>query len=174
MYLSFLHIQYYGKASYTQKFTFSDISVYSSLGLSPESIYVVGKPPSSSRKHQTPPAMFLSEGYAEHLATLTSHGGSRPAQGNARMVIPKATFNLPGQPPCLASSAHVRRRTLRQAKRTTSYPLNNTITNATKTSNKYTSVPSSTNILIHNDNNAPQSLPSSAGLSSSGKGKGTF
>ena len=152
-------------------YLFSDISVYSSLGLSPENIYVVGKPPSSSRKQQTPPAVFLSDGYAEHLATLTSHGGSRPAQGNARMVIPKATLNLPGQPPCLTSSAHVRRRTLRQAKRTTSYPLNNNISNAS--SNKYTSVPS-TSVSMHNDNNAPQSLPTTAGLPVSGKGKVVF
>lgn len=143
-----------------------DISVYSSLGLSSENIYVVGKPPSSSRKQHPPQAVFLSDGYADHLATLTSHGGSRPAQGNARMVIPKATFNLPGQPPCLASSAHVRRRTIRQAKRTTSYPLNNNANNATS-SNKYASVPVPS-ISMHND--GPQSLPPSAGLSLSGKG----
>jgi len=146
-----------------------DISVYSSLGLSPEDIYVVGKPPSSSKKHHAPPAVFLSEGYAEHLASLTSHGGSRPAQGNARMVIPKATLNLPGQPPCLASSAHVRRRTMRQAKRTMSTPLNNNL-NTASSSNKYTSMPPSANILSHCDNNAPSSLPPSAGFATSGKG----
>ena len=149
-------------------FEILDISVYSSLGLSSENIYVVGKPPSSSRKQQE--AVFLSDGYADHLATLTSHGGSRPAQGNARMVIPKATFNLPGQPPCLASSAHVRRRTIRQAKRTTSYPLNNNSNNATS-SNKYASVPVPS-ISMHNE--GPQSLPPSAGISLSGKGKVTF
>lgn len=26
-----------------------------------------------------------------------AHGGSRPAQGNARMVIPRGYFGLPGQ-----------------------------------------------------------------------------
>ena len=64
-------------------------------------------------------AYFLPDGYADHLATLTAHGGSRPAQGNARMVIPKTNFGLPGQMPGLQ-----RRRTQR-AKRTTSFPLNN-------------------------------------------------
>jgi hypothetical protein len=27
---------------------------------------------------------FLPDGYADHLSELTAHGGSRPAQGNAR------------------------------------------------------------------------------------------
>merc|ERR1719189_1849081 len=120
-----------------------DISVYSSLGLSPEDIYVVGKPPSSSKKHHAPPAVFLSEGYAEHLASLTSHGGSRPAHG--------------------------RRRTMRQAKRTMSTPLNNNL-NTASSSNKYTSMPPSANILSHCDNNAPSSLPPPAGFATSGKG----
>jgi len=97
-----------------------DIDVYSAIGLSPDNILVVGKPPSSGKKQSA--ATFLAEGYAEHLAQLTAHGGSRPAQGNARMVIPRATFGLPGQAPGLQL---VRRRTLRQAKRTTSFPLNN-------------------------------------------------
>ena len=96
-----------------------DITVYSALGLTPENIFVVGKPPSGKRQNQ---AIFLADGYADHLAQLSAHGGSRPAQGNARMVIPKATFGLPGQAPGLQL---VRRRTLRQAKRTTSFPLNN-------------------------------------------------
>ena len=42
-------------------------------------------------------------------------GGSRPAQGNARMVIPKGqTFSHPGLQ---------RRRTFKSASRTTSYPV---------------------------------------------------
>lgn len=106
-----------------------DIGVYTSLGLQQEDIYVVGsKPPGANRRglvaslvSKEPQATYLSEGYAEHLAMLTAHGGSRPAQGNARMVIPKSTLGLPGQPPSMAQLA--RRRTLRQAKRTTSYPL---------------------------------------------------
>jgi len=49
-------------------------------------------------------ATVLSEGYAAHLAGLQAVGGSRPAKGNARMVIPRGCFNLPGQ------SANPRRR----------------------------------------------------------------
>ena len=60
-----------------------DITVYSSLGLSPDDIFVVGKPPSGKRQSA---ATYLSEGYADHLSQLSAHGGSRPAQGNARMV----------------------------------------------------------------------------------------
>ena len=32
----------------------------------------------------------LTEGYAAHLAKLSAPGGSVPAQGNARMVIPRS------------------------------------------------------------------------------------
>lgn len=53
-----------------------------------------------SKKHQSG-ATVLSEGYASHLNILMAHGGSRPAQGNQRMVIPKGCFNLPGQAPSL-------------------------------------------------------------------------
>lgn len=42
-------------------------------------------------------ATVLTEGYAAHLTQLMAHGGSRPAQGNQRMVIPRGCFNLPGQ-----------------------------------------------------------------------------
>ena len=37
----------------------------------------------------------LTEGYAAHLTKISSPGGSVPAQGNARMVIPRfaATFS---------------------------------------------------------------------------------
>jgi len=104
-----------------------DITVYSSLGLSPDDIFVVGKPPSGKRQSA---ATYLSEGYADHLSQLSAHGGSRPAQGNARMVIPRSTFGLPGQGG-VASSLQ-RRRTMTRAnaasaaaKRTTSFPLNN-------------------------------------------------
>lgn len=46
-------------------------------------------------------ATVLTEGYATHLNMLMAHGGSRPAQGNQRMVIPRGCFNLPGQAPSL-------------------------------------------------------------------------
>lgn len=94
-----------------------DIGVYSALGMKPEQIYIIGK----ASKKQAGQATFLLDGYADHLAKLSAHGGSRPAQGNARMVIPKTNFGLPGQ-----NAGLVRRRTMRAtAKRTTSYPLNN-------------------------------------------------
>lgn len=70
-----------------------DISVYNSIGLTQKQIYIVGK---ASKKQQNQ-AIVLVEGYAAHLAILMSHGGSRPAQGNARMVIPRGYFGLPGQ-----------------------------------------------------------------------------
>lgn len=70
-----------------------DISVYSSIGLKPKQIFIVGK---ASKKQQAL-ATILIEGYAAHLTNLMSHGGSRPAQGNARMVLPRGYFGLPGQ-----------------------------------------------------------------------------
>ncbi|CAH1186663.1 unnamed protein product [Phyllotreta striolata] len=70
-----------------------DISVYTTLGLKPKQIYIIGK----ATKKQQSQATILMEGYAAHLSALMSHGGSRPAQGNARMVIPRGHFGLPGQ-----------------------------------------------------------------------------
>lgn len=70
-----------------------DINVYNSIGLNSKQIYIVGK---TSKKQQSQ-AIILTEGYAAHLAILMAHGGSRPAQGNARMVIPRGYFGLPGQ-----------------------------------------------------------------------------
>ncbi|KAH1011851.1 hypothetical protein HUJ04_001131 [Dendroctonus ponderosae] len=70
-----------------------DISVYMNIGLKPRQIYIVGK---ASKKQQTQ-ASVLADGYAVHLASLMAHGGSRPAQGNARMVIPRGYFGLSGQ-----------------------------------------------------------------------------
>ncbi|KAL9886990.1 retinal degeneration B isoform 1-T2 [Glossina fuscipes fuscipes] len=70
-----------------------DISVYTNVGLRADQIFIVGK---VSKKLQTN-ATVLNDGYAAHLATLQAVGGSRPAKGNARMVIPRGCFNLPGQ-----------------------------------------------------------------------------
>lgn len=70
-----------------------DVTVYTSLGLKPKQIFIVGK--ASKKLHSQ--ATILSDGYASHLTTLMAHGGSRPAQGNARMVIPRGYFGLPGQ-----------------------------------------------------------------------------
>ncbi|XP_044748539.1 protein retinal degeneration B isoform X2 [Coccinella septempunctata] len=88
-----------------------DINVYNSIGLKPKQIFIVGK----ASKKQHVQAVILSEGYAVHLNSLMAHGGSRPAQGNARMVIPRGYFNLPGQ--------SFYRRKSRSAKRSTSYPI---------------------------------------------------
>nr|CAI5848674.1 unnamed protein product [Callosobruchus analis] len=88
-----------------------DISVYTQIGLKPKEIFIVGK----ASKKQQQQATILTEGYAAHLSILMSHGGSRPAQGNARMVIPRGYFGLPGQP--------FSRRRSRSAKRATSYPI---------------------------------------------------
>ncbi|KAK0074786.1 hypothetical protein PV325_007810, partial [Microctonus aethiopoides] len=77
-----------------------DIAVYTAINLKPQQIIIVGK---VSKKQQTL-ATVLSAGYAAHLSQLQAHGGSRPAQGNARMVMPRGQFGLPG----LNSSIHRR------------------------------------------------------------------
>ena len=70
-----------------------DITVYTNIGLKPKQIYIVGKVTKKLQSLATP----LIDGYAAHLNSLMTLGGSRPAQGNARMVIPKGCFNLAGQ-----------------------------------------------------------------------------
>ena len=49
----------------------------------------------SDKKSQMASCNPLTEGYAAHLTKISSPGGSVPAQGNARMVIPRfaATFS---------------------------------------------------------------------------------
>ncbi|XP_022102141.1 membrane-associated phosphatidylinositol transfer protein 1-like isoform X2 [Acanthaster planci] len=85
-----------------------DIWVYSTIGLRPSQIYIVGK---VSKKYQThaqrflkrhslgdiadKDAMILSGGYAAHLDTLARQ--SRPAVGNSRLILRKGCFSLPGQ-----------------------------------------------------------------------------
>lgn len=86
-------IQQHGVIIHTAYGSSKDISVYTNVGLKPKQIYIVGK---VSKKMQ-PMATLVTEGYVSHLNALMSHGGSRPAQGNARMVIPRGCFNLPGQ-----------------------------------------------------------------------------
>ncbi|XP_063225063.1 protein retinal degeneration B isoform X2 [Bacillus rossius redtenbacheri] len=104
-------IQEHGLVVHAAYGSSKDVSVYTSIGLKPRQIFVVGK---VSKKHHAL-ATVLQDGYAAHLAQLLSHGGSRPAQGNARMVIPRGHLGLSGQ------STSLRRR--RSAKRATSYPL---------------------------------------------------
>ncbi|XP_063867339.1 protein retinal degeneration B-like isoform X7 [Scylla paramamosain] len=88
-----------------------DIAVYSSIGLKPEQIFIVGK---ASKKQQAN-AQVLTDGYAAHLSSLSALGKSRPAKGNPQMVIPRGFFGLPGQ--------HSALRRRRSAKRTTSFPV---------------------------------------------------
>lgn len=87
------NLQNHGVVIHSAYGSSKDINVYTSVGLKPKEIYIVGK---ASKKQQSQ-ATVLSEGYAAHLAILMAHGGSRPAQGNARMVIPRGYFGLPGQ-----------------------------------------------------------------------------
>ncbi|XP_071487163.1 protein retinal degeneration B-like [Diadema antillarum] len=68
-----------------------DIPIYSSIGLKPSQIYIVGK---VSKKYQNQ-AVILSDGYAAHLDGLSRC--SRPAVGNARVVLRKGCFSLPGR-----------------------------------------------------------------------------
>ncbi|XP_076306047.1 protein retinal degeneration B-like isoform X2 [Tachypleus tridentatus] len=96
-----------------------DIWVYSTIGLLPEQIFIVGK--ASKKQHSL--ATILTDGYAAHLSDLKTHGGSRPAQGNARMILPRGVFVLPGQ-----GIGGLRQR--HSAKRTTSYPLSAQITDS--------------------------------------------
>ncbi|XP_017784868.1 PREDICTED: protein retinal degeneration B isoform X3 [Nicrophorus vespilloides] len=86
-------IEKHGVVVYSAYGSSKDISVYTSLGLKQKQIFIVGK---VSKKHHSQ-ATILTEGYAAHLASLMVYGGSRPAQGNARMVIPRGYFGLPGQ-----------------------------------------------------------------------------
>lgn len=95
--LTFRYFQEHGVIIQYAYGSSKDISVYTAINLKPHQIFIVGK---VSKKHQSL-ATVLSEGYASHLSMLQSHGGSRPAQGNARMVIPRGQFGLPGQNPSL-------------------------------------------------------------------------
>ncbi|CAG0923782.1 unnamed protein product [Notodromas monacha] len=88
-----------------------DVVVYQSVGLKPEQIHIVGK----VSKKQAHACNNLSEGYAVHLNALMAPGGSRPAQGNARMLIPRGFFSFPGQ------VTRLNRRS-RSVRRTPSFP----------------------------------------------------
>ncbi|ELU13727.1 hypothetical protein CAPTEDRAFT_169194 [Capitella teleta] len=83
-----------------------DISVYSSVGMTSDQIFIVGK----SSKKNCKEANMISEGYASHLALLSSSPSiSRPAQGNARLFLRKSCFSLPGQMPRPGSKRPVRK-----------------------------------------------------------------
>ncbi|OBS69156.1 hypothetical protein A6R68_02265 [Neotoma lepida] len=69
-----------------------DISVYSVLGLPASQIFI-----------------FLSEGYAAHLAALEASHRSRPKKNNSRMILRKGSFGLHAQPEFLRKRNHLRR-----------------------------------------------------------------
>ncbi|XP_055052620.2 membrane-associated phosphatidylinositol transfer protein 3 isoform X1 [Misgurnus anguillicaudatus] len=83
-----------------------DISVYSMLGLSPNQIYIVGRP---SKKYQNQ-CQFLSEGYAVHLSSLQFNHRARPKKtSSVRMVLRKGSFGLSAKPDFLCKRTHLRR-----------------------------------------------------------------
>ncbi|XP_037609179.1 membrane-associated phosphatidylinositol transfer protein 2-like isoform X1 [Sebastes umbrosus] len=68
-----------------------DISVYSSIGLPPSHIYIVGRP-TKKMQHQ---CQFIPDGYASHLSQLEYNQRSRPAKSaSTRMVLRKSSFGL--------------------------------------------------------------------------------
>uniref|UniRef100_A0A087XFM6 Phosphatidylinositol transfer protein membrane associated 2 n=1 Tax=Poecilia formosa TaxID=48698 RepID=A0A087XFM6_POEFO len=68
-----------------------DISVYSSIGLPPSQIYIVGRP-TKKMQHQ---CQFIPDGYASHLSQLEYNQRSRPAKSTStRMVLRKGSFAL--------------------------------------------------------------------------------
>uniref|UniRef100_A0A3Q2QEN3 Phosphatidylinositol transfer protein membrane associated 2 n=1 Tax=Fundulus heteroclitus TaxID=8078 RepID=A0A3Q2QEN3_FUNHE len=68
-----------------------DISVYSSIGLPPSQIYIVGRPTKKLQQQ----CQFIPDGYASHLSQLEYHQRSRPAKSTTtRMVLRKGSFAL--------------------------------------------------------------------------------
>ncbi|XP_029513229.2 membrane-associated phosphatidylinositol transfer protein 2-like isoform X1 [Oncorhynchus nerka] len=68
-----------------------DITVYSSLGLPPSHIYIVGRP----TKRMSSQCQFIPDGYASHLSQLEYSQRSRPAKtASARIVLRKGSFGL--------------------------------------------------------------------------------
>ncbi|KAM9858821.1 membrane-associated phosphatidylinositol transfer protein 2-like [Aulostomus maculatus] len=83
-----------------------DISVYSSIGLPPSQIYIVGRP-SKKMQHQ---CQFITEGYAAHLSQLEYNHRSRPAKSSsARMVLRKGSFGLGANSDFLRKRNHLLR-----------------------------------------------------------------
>ncbi|XP_042564286.1 membrane-associated phosphatidylinositol transfer protein 2-like isoform X5 [Clupea harengus] len=83
-----------------------DISVYSSIGLSPSQIYIVGRP---SKKMQQQ-CQFISDGYAAHLSQLETAHRARPAKSSSsRMVLRKPSFGLGTSGEFLRKSNHLLR-----------------------------------------------------------------
>ncbi|XP_069038020.1 membrane-associated phosphatidylinositol transfer protein 2 isoform X13 [Lepisosteus oculatus] len=82
-----------------------DISVYTSIGLSPSQIYIVGRP-TKKMQHQ---CQFITDGYATHLSQLEYSHRSRPAKTSTRMVLRKGSFGLGGNTDFLRKRNHLLR-----------------------------------------------------------------
>ncbi|XP_055742967.1 membrane-associated phosphatidylinositol transfer protein 2-like isoform X2 [Salvelinus fontinalis] len=83
-----------------------DIAVYTSIGLSPSQIYIIGR---SSKKMQAQ-CQFITEGYATHLSQLEYNQRSRPAKtSSARMVLRKGSFGLGANSDFLRKRNHLLR-----------------------------------------------------------------
>ncbi|XP_023699083.1 membrane-associated phosphatidylinositol transfer protein 2 isoform X4 [Paramormyrops kingsleyae] len=83
-----------------------DISVYSSIGLPPSQIYIVGRP-TKKMQHQ---CQFITDGYAAHLSQLEYNHRSRPAKtSSARMVLRKGSFGLGANSDFLRKRNHLLR-----------------------------------------------------------------
>ncbi|KAK2818639.1 hypothetical protein Q5P01_024200 [Channa striata] len=68
-----------------------DISVYTSIGLPPSHIYIVGRP---TKKMQNQ-CQFIPDGYASHLSQLEYNQRSHSAKSaSTRMVLRKSSFGL--------------------------------------------------------------------------------
>ncbi|XP_059163186.1 protein retinal degeneration B-like isoform X4 [Physella acuta] len=87
-----------------------DIAIYRDLGLSAEEIFIVGK--ASKKQHGL--AQILTDGYSAHLSQLMSPGFTRPAVGNARMLLRKSNFRLSTHDPHGRENKKTARRTASQ------------------------------------------------------------
>ncbi|XP_037835509.1 membrane-associated phosphatidylinositol transfer protein 2 isoform X1 [Kryptolebias marmoratus] len=68
-----------------------DISIYTSIGLPPSQIYIVGRL-TKKMQHQ---CQFIPDGYASHLSQLEYNQRSRPAKSTStRVVLRKGSFAL--------------------------------------------------------------------------------
>ncbi|NXG09286.1 PITM1 protein, partial [Sakesphorus luctuosus] len=68
-----------------------DVSVYSSLGLAPAHIYIVGR--AVKKFHNQ--CQFLSEGYVAHLAQLEAAALAHSPKGPPRPMLGKGTYGCP-------------------------------------------------------------------------------
>ncbi|XP_055018149.1 LOW QUALITY PROTEIN: membrane-associated phosphatidylinositol transfer protein 2-like [Boleophthalmus pectinirostris] len=83
-----------------------DISVYSSIGLPPSHIYIVGRPTKKMQQQ----CQFITEGYAAHLSQLEySHRSRPPKSSSTRMVLRKSSFGLGANSDFLRKRNHLLR-----------------------------------------------------------------